>query len=160
METHSLRDVGRNSGYVRLDGTMTWSLEDWADTVLHNASSWRNVMNKRNLVLCMLNYEYAPRKKPRRKNTNKVQEQWYESIPSSIWDLLNYQTWRCDLRSAHEVSRKRSLLWPIHCSLLRYLTYPETVYCHFEPSRCGQSSLEYRRSIGLLWHNCPPACTL
>ena len=72
VETHSLRDVERTSGYVRLDGTMTWSLEDWGDAVLHNASSWRNVMNKRNLVLCMLSYEYAPRNKTRRKNTNKV----------------------------------------------------------------------------------------
>lgn len=71
METHSLKDVGRNSGYVRLDGTMTWSLEDWGDAVLHNASSWRNVMKKRNLVLCMLIYEYAPRKKPRRKIPTK-----------------------------------------------------------------------------------------
>ena len=77
VETHTLRDVGRNLGYVRLDGDMTWSLEDWSDAALRTASSWRNEMNERNLVLCMLSYDYGPRRKPRRKNANQVQEQWY-----------------------------------------------------------------------------------
>ena len=72
VETHTLRDVGRNLGYVRLDGAMTWSLEDWSDAARRTASSWRNEMNERNFVLCMLSYDYGPGRKPRRKNANQV----------------------------------------------------------------------------------------
>ena len=38
--THTLRDVGENGGYVRLDGKlMSWLLGDCGDAALHTASS-------------------------------------------------------------------------------------------------------------------------
>ena len=56
-ETHALRVVGENGGYVKLDGKpMSWLLEDCGDAALHIASSWRNEMKETNLGLCMLNH--------------------------------------------------------------------------------------------------------
>ena len=46
VETHTLRDVGGNLGYVRLDGNLSWSFENWGNVALHTASSWRNETNE------------------------------------------------------------------------------------------------------------------
>lgn len=63
VETHALRDVVGNEGYLKLDGKpMSWLLEDCGDAAPQTASNWRNEMNEKNLGLCMLNLERGLRK--------------------------------------------------------------------------------------------------
>ena len=64
MNTHTFRDVGENGGYVKLVGKLkSGSFGACGDAAPDTASSWRNEMNKRNNVVCMLNHEYVPSKK-------------------------------------------------------------------------------------------------
>ena len=57
VKTHALRDVGGNGGYVRLVGKLKLgSFEAWGDAAAAIASSWRNEMDKRSIVACMLDY--------------------------------------------------------------------------------------------------------
>ena len=73
MKTHALRDAGGNGGYVKLVGKLKSGLfEACGDAAPDTASSWRNEMNKRSIVACMLNHERGPRKNSWTSNANKV----------------------------------------------------------------------------------------
>ena len=73
MKTHALRAVGGNGGYVKLVGKLkSRSFEACGDAAPHTTSSWRNEMNKRSIVACILNHKCGPRKKSRMSNAKKV----------------------------------------------------------------------------------------
>lgn len=120
-QTHTLRDAGENGGNVKLEGKlMSWLLEDCDAAAPHTASNGRNVMNETNPALCMLNHENRSRtKKGERKVPTKYMSDSMQGLTEclnhilkdrilfpSAWVLSNCQTWRCDLRSVHRVSRK------------------------------------------------------
>ena len=63
MKTHALRDAEGNGGYVKLVGKLkSGSFEACGNAARDTASSWRNKINERSIVTCMLNHECGPRK--------------------------------------------------------------------------------------------------